>query len=93
VVSALLHNGQLDALLPVTVGDGFNFKGLSLEGVRADFSKNLHASLFNDDIYEPNFGRIHLAGQYLKGLPQVKASLLHYSVFPIYFFINTFFVD
>ncbi len=70
MVSALLHNWQLDALLPVTVGDGFNFKGLSLDGVRADFSENLHASLFNDDISnEPNFGRIHLAGQYLKGLP------------------------
>ncbi len=32
----------------------------------ADFSKNLLASLFNDDLLnEPNFGRIHLAGQYL----------------------------
>ncbi len=30
------------------------------------FSKNLRASLFNDDLSkEPNFGRIHLAVQYL----------------------------
>ncbi len=35
-------------------------------GGLADFSKNLHASLFNDDLsYEPNFSRIHLPGQYL----------------------------
>ncbi len=32
----------------------------------ANLSKNLRASLFNDDLSnEPNFGRIHLAGQYL----------------------------
>ncbi len=32
----------------------------------ADFSKNLRASLFNDDLWnEPNFGRIHLAGENL----------------------------
>jgi hypothetical protein len=31
------------------------------------FPKNLRASLFNDDLSnEPNFGRIRLAGQYLK---------------------------
>ncbi len=30
------------------------------------FPKNLRASLINDDLSEePNFGRIHLAGQYL----------------------------
>ncbi len=30
------------------------------------FSKNLHASLFNEDLLnDSNFGRIHLAGQYL----------------------------
>ncbi len=30
------------------------------------FPKNLRASLFNDDLSnEPNFGRNHLAGQYL----------------------------
>jgi hypothetical protein len=85
-MSALLHNWQLDALLPVTVGDGFNFKGLSLDGVRADFSKNLHASLFNDDLSnEHNFGRILLLDSTLK-VTLVNASLLHYSVFPIYFF-------
>ncbi len=34
-----------------------------------DFSKNLRASLFNDNLSnEPNFGRIHLAGQYLLNL-------------------------
>ncbi len=30
------------------------------------FLKNFRASLFNDDLSkEPNFGRIHLAGQYI----------------------------
>ncbi len=30
------------------------------------FLKTFRASLFNDDLSnEPNFGRIHLAGQYL----------------------------
>ncbi len=43
-----------------------NFKGLSQDGVRADFLKNLRASLFNDDLSnEPDVDRIHLAGQYL----------------------------
>ncbi len=43
-----------------------NFKGLSQDGGRAEFSKNLRASLFNDDLWnEPYLGRIHLAGQYL----------------------------
>jgi hypothetical protein len=42
------------------------FKGLSQGGIREEFSKNLRASLFNEDLSnEPNFGRIHLAGQYL----------------------------
>jgi hypothetical protein len=41
------------------------FKGLSQHGGRADFSKNLRVPLFNDDLsIEPNFGRIHLTGQY-----------------------------
>ncbi len=67
MVSALLHNWQLDAFLPVIVGDGFNFKGLSLDGVRADFSKNFHDSLFNDDqSNEHNFGRILLLDSTLK---------------------------
>jgi hypothetical protein len=35
-----------------------NFKGISLFGGRADFSKNLLVSLFNDNLSnEPNFGR------------------------------------
>jgi hypothetical protein len=42
------------------------FKGLSQHWERVEFSKNLRASPFNDDLEnEPNFGRIHLAGQYL----------------------------
>ncbi len=41
------------------------FKGLSQDGERADFSKSLRASLFNKGLSnEPNFGRIHLAGQH-----------------------------
>jgi hypothetical protein len=43
-----------------------NIKELSQDGGRADFSKNLPASLFNDDLSnKPNFGRIHLPGLYL----------------------------
>jgi hypothetical protein len=42
------------------------FKGLSQDGGRADFSKNLRASLFNKDLSNKhNFGGIHLAGLYL----------------------------
>ncbi len=43
------------------------FEGLSEDLGRTDFSKNLPClSLFNEDLSnEPNFGRIHLAGQYL----------------------------
>jgi hypothetical protein len=42
-------------------------KGLSQDGGRVDFSKNLHATAFNKYLPSepPNFGRIHLAGQYL----------------------------
>jgi hypothetical protein len=45
----------------------YNFKGPSQDGERPVFSKIKHrSSLFNDDLSnEPNFGRIHLAGQYL----------------------------
>ncbi len=40
-------------------------KGLSQRGRRRIFLKK-RASLFNDDLSnEPNFGRVHLAGQYL----------------------------
>ncbi len=35
-------------------------------GWAVDFFKNLSRSLVNEDLSnEPNFGRIHLAGQYL----------------------------
>ncbi len=40
------------------------FKELSQDGERADFSKNLRASLFNKS-NEPNFSQTHLAGQNL----------------------------
>jgi hypothetical protein len=42
-------------------------KGLSLDGGRADFSKNLpRGFLFKKGLSnEPTFGLIHLAGQYL----------------------------
>jgi hypothetical protein len=43
------------------------FKGPSKDGGRADFSKDLLASLFNKYLSnKPNFRRIHLAGQYLR---------------------------
>jgi hypothetical protein len=42
-----------------------SFKKISQNGGRADFSKNLRVSLFNRELNEPNFGRIHLDGQYL----------------------------
>jgi hypothetical protein len=42
------------------------FKGLSLDGGRADFLKTCRDVSFNKDLSnEPTFGRIHLAGQYL----------------------------
>jgi hypothetical protein len=42
-------------------------KGSQRMGDRRIFLKTFHSSLFNDDLTneEPNFGRIHLAGQYL----------------------------
>ncbi len=40
-----------------------NFRGLSQDRGRTDFSGNLRASLFNDDL--SNESHIHLAGQYL----------------------------
>jgi hypothetical protein len=43
-----------------------SFKRLSQQGGWEDFSQILGTSLFNDDLSnEPNFGQIHLAGQYL----------------------------
>jgi hypothetical protein len=47
-------------------GGALNFKRFSQHGRRTDFSENLCASLFNDDLSnEPTFIWIHLAGQYL----------------------------
>jgi hypothetical protein len=41
-------------------------KGLPQDGGRADFSKKPTCRSLNDDLTnEPNFIRIHLAGQYL----------------------------
>ena len=68
-VCALLRNWQLGAELPITVRNG----AVTLTGSRSHrmgngriFPKNLLASLFNDDpSNEPNFGQVHLAGQYL----------------------------
>jgi hypothetical protein len=43
------------------------FRGLSLDGGRADFSKKPHDASFNKDLSnEPTFGQIRLAGQYLE---------------------------
>ncbi len=62
---------KLISELPTAVRDGaLTLKGSHGMGVggggAGGFSKNLHASLFSDDLSnEPNFGRIHLAGQYL----------------------------
>jgi hypothetical protein len=37
------------------------FKGLSQDGALADFSENLHVSLFSDNLSnEPTFSQIHL---------------------------------
>ncbi len=45
------------------------FKGSQRMGGGWTFLKTFHASLLNEDLSnEPNFGRIHLAGQYLKML-------------------------
>jgi hypothetical protein len=42
------------------------FKGLMEDGSRWIFLKNLRETSFNKDLSnEPNFSRIHLAGQYL----------------------------
>jgi hypothetical protein len=44
------------------------FEGLSQDGGRPDFSKNLRSSLFHKGLsMEPNFGQIYLANQYLSG--------------------------
>jgi hypothetical protein len=47
-------------------GGRCSFQGLSEDAGRADFSKNLLGSLFNDDLSnEPILSRIHLVGQHL----------------------------
>ncbi len=46
-------------------GSGRSFKGLLQDGGQVDFSQNLRPSLLKDFSTEPNFSRIHLAGQYL----------------------------
>ncbi len=46
-------------------GGALNFKGLSQDGERTDFSENLRASRFYDDISnEPTFSKIHPARLY-----------------------------
>jgi hypothetical protein len=51
------------------------FKGLSRDEGLADLKKNYQASLF-----EPNFGRIHLAEQYLEDLPLPWSSSAQFSI-------------
>jgi hypothetical protein len=53
--------------LPTAAQDGaVTLNGSHSMWGRADFSKNLSATLFKDDLSnEPNFGWIHLAGLYL----------------------------
>ncbi len=47
-------------------GGALNFKMHSQDGGRTNFSENLHASLFNDDLSnKPSFSQIHLADQCL----------------------------
>ncbi len=44
------------------------FNRLSQDEWQTDFSKNLRASPFNDDLsIDTTFSQIHLAGQFLKG--------------------------
>ncbi len=59
VVCALLCKWQLGAKLPITVRDGaLTLTGSHMMGDWQIFSKNLRASLFNDDLSkEPNFQR------------------------------------
>jgi hypothetical protein len=47
-------------------GRALTLKGLSEDGGGRIFLKSLRDTSFNKDLSnEPNFGRIHLAGQYL----------------------------
>jgi hypothetical protein len=60
------HSPQLSILLNGKTRNRFNTLGFSEDGGWADFSKTFRASLFNEDLsIDPNFCRIHLAGQYL----------------------------
>ncbi len=63
----LLRNWNLDAQLSIPVGDGtVTLKGSHRMVDGRIFLENLRASLFNDDLSnEPNFGWIHLVGQYI----------------------------
>ncbi len=71
-------NGQLRSKLFLIVIH--SMKGLSEDGGRADFLKTYRASLFNEDLSnEPNFGRIHLAGQYLKEELKRKQKINNFS--------------
>ncbi len=54
-------------LMCVLLRNAVALQGFHRMGDGRIFSKNLRASLFNDDLSnEPNFGRIHLSGQYLQ---------------------------
>jgi hypothetical protein len=66
-VCALLRNCQLGAQLLISVQNvAVNLKGSHRMGDGRIFTKDSYASLFHDDLSnEPNFGWIHLAGQYL----------------------------
>ena len=63
-------HGRLANYVPTCLSENkeapVNFKGLSTDGERADFDKNLGASLFNKDLSnDTSFSPIHLDGQYL----------------------------
>ncbi len=66
-VCALLRIWPLSAYWPITVLDGAeSLKGFHTMGDGRIFLKDRRASFFNKDLSNnPNFGRIHLAGQYL----------------------------
>ncbi len=73
---ALLHNWQLSALLPTTIterDDPVTLKDSHRMGDRRIFFlKNSTSPLFKEGLSnEHNFGRIHLAGQYLKSCSKI----------------------
>jgi hypothetical protein len=70
VIVALMEEGGiclLNAYWPITVRDGaIALKGSHSMGDGQIFLYSLRDTSFNKDLSnEPNFGRIHLAGQYL----------------------------